>query len=167
MKSLAIALTIVHIAGVAFAQDPVAKRPRDRYVQAGPADQDNIKKVIAAIESYRTILATKDYKRFYRDCVHTTMKQRISEEQFTAQIATVPEILGKFFDDILVAYEKKGDKDPDFHIGTMPSALVPGSLMIQFADRIDAEPKIRWPKAAPVRIQIADDDGSFRFYDID
>jgi len=106
-------------------------------------------------------------KRFYRECVHSTLKRRVTEEQFSAQIATVPEILSKFFDDILDAYGKKGSKDADFQIGTMSSTLVPGSLMIQFADRIDAEPKTRWPKGAPVRIQIADDSGALRFYDID
>jgi hypothetical protein len=167
MKTFAIALTIILSAGAAFAQEPVAKRPRDRYLQAGPVDQDGAKRVIAAIESYRKILATKDYKRFYLECVHSTLKQRVTEEQFTAQIATVPEILSKFFDDILEAYAKKGSKDADFQIGTMPSTLVPGTLMIQFADRIDAEPKVEWPKGAPVRIQLADDDGTLRFYDID
>jgi hypothetical protein len=55
----------------------------------------------------------------------------------------------------------------DFQIGTMPSALVPGTLKIQFADRIDAEPKTRWPQGAPVKIQMSDDDGPLRFYDID
>ncbi len=167
MKIIAIALTIIFPAGFALAQDQGAKRPRDQYLQAGPIDQDNAKKVIAAIESYRKILAAKDYKRFYRECVHSTLKRRVTEEQFTAQIATVPEVLRKFFDDILDAHGKKGSKDADFQIGTMSSALVPGSLMVQFADRIDAEPKTRWPKAAPVRIQIADDGGSLRFYDID
>ena len=160
-------MMIVLFVGSAVAQEAEAKRPRDRHLQASPVDQDSAKKIIAAIASYRTILASKDYKRFYRECVHSALKQRVSEEQFTAQIATVPEILGKFFEDILKAYKDKGSRDEDFQIGAMPSALVPGSLMIQFADRIDAEPKERWPKGAPLRIQIADDDGSLRFYDID
>lgn len=167
MKSFALALMIVLSVGTAVAQEVEAKRPRDRYLQASPIDQDSAKKIIAAIESYQAILASKDYKRFYRECVHSVLKQRVSEEQFTAQIATVPEILGKFFDDILKAHKEKGSRDEDFQIGTMPSASVPGSLMIQFADRIDAEPKERWPKGAPLRIQMADDNGSLRFYDID
>lgn len=167
MKSFAFALMIALSLGTAVAQEAEAKRPRDRYLQASPIDEASAKKIIAAIESYRTILASKDYKRFYRECVHSALNQRVSEEQFEAQIATVPEILGKFFDDILKAYADKGSKDDDFQIGTMPSALVPDSSMIQFADRIDAEPKERWPKGAPFRIQIADDNGSLRFYDID
>lgn len=167
MKSFAITLTIILFAGAAFAQEPAAKRPRDRYLQAGPVDQDGVKRVIVAIESYHKILASKDYTRFYRECAHSKLKQRVTEEQFTAQIAMVPEILSKFFDDILEAYAKKGSKNPDFQIGTMPNPLVSGSLMIQFADRIDAETNVRWPKGAPMRIQLADDGGSLRFYDID
>jgi hypothetical protein len=95
------------------------------------------------------------------------LKKRVTEEQFTAQISTVPEILGKFFDDVIETFAKKGGKDVDFQIGILTSALVPDSVMIQFADRIDAEPKVRWPKGAPLRIQMADDGGHLRFYDID
>ena len=143
------------------------KRPRDRYLQADPVDQDSATKIISAIKSYRKILASKDYGRFYQECVHSSLKKRITEEQFTAQISTVPEILGKFFDDVIETFAKKGGKDVDFQIGILTSAPVPDSVMIQFADRIDSEPKVRWPKGAPLRIQIADDGGHLRFYDID
>ena len=167
MKSLAIALALILSARISTAQEPAVKRPRDGYLQAGAVDHDSATKIISAIESYRKILASKDYRRFYQECVHSSLKKRVTEEQFTAQISTVPEILGKFFDDVIEAFAKKGGKDVDFQIGTMASDLVPGSVMVQFADRIDAEPKIRWPKGAPLRIQMADDGGHLRFYDID
>jgi hypothetical protein len=167
MKSLAIALTITLSAGMAISEEPAAQRPRDRYQQPIPVDDETAKKVIAAIQEYRKILASKDYRRFYRECVHSSLKKQVTEELFSTQIATVPEILGKFLEDVVETYAKKGSKDVDFQIGTMPDPKVPGTLMVQFADRIDAEPKQRWPQGAPVRIQMADDNGNLRFYDFD
>ena len=167
MKSPSIALAILLSAGAPSAQEASVKRPRDRYLQADPVDQDSATKIISAIKSYRKILASKDYGRFYQECVHSSLKKRVTEEQFTAQISTVPELLGKFFDDVIETFAKKGGKDVDFQIGILTGALVPDSVLIQFADRIDAEPKVRWPKGAPLRIQMADDGGHLRFYDID
>lgn len=120
-----------------------------------------------AILKFRTVLATKDLAKFYESCAHTALKKRISQDRFSQQIAGVSDLLKSFFDDVLSAYQAKGVNDKDFQIGTMPDPLVPGSIIIQFADRIDAQPKNKWPKGAPIRIQMAMDGENFCFYDLD
>ena len=167
MKILVIALLIILTVGMGLAQELDAKRPRERYLRPVAVDADTAKRIISAIQTYQKVLASKDYKRLYQECVHSALKKRVTEEQFTKQIATAPDLLGKFFEDVLVAYGKKGSRDADFQIGAMPTPLIPGTLMIQFADRIDAEPKLRWPKGDPLRIQMAPDGDHIKFYDID
>ena len=149
------------------AQEDKTKRPRDRYQKPVPVNSERAKEVISAIEAYRKILASKDYKKFYQECVHTTLKKRATEDRFSKQIASAATFLEQFFKDVLTNFKVKGHKDSDFQIGEMPQPRVKGTLIIQFADRIDAEPRVQWPKAKPLRIQIAPDGDALRFYDID
>lgn len=145
-----------------------------RNLQPVPMDQEATKRIISAIESYRKVLASKDYKRLYQECTHSAFKKQVTEKQFADQMAEASGLLAKFFDDVLAAYAKNGGADADFQIGAMPypyipGALInaPGSVIIQFADRIKAEHKERWPKGVPIRIQLAPDGETLRFYDID
>jgi hypothetical protein len=49
----------------------------------------------------------------------------------------------------------------------MPHPSVPGDFIVQFADRLDDTARKKWPERRPVRIQIAPDGDSLKFYDID
>jgi hypothetical protein len=168
MKSILLALGVgLAMTSMLSAQQQASSRPRDAYQKPNPITQEQAKPVMLAIQRFRTILSTKDHAKFYESCAHTALKKRIPQDRFTQQLAVVSGLLESFFEDVLSTYQVKGVNDPDFQIGTMPDPLVPGTIIIQFADLIDAQPKNKWPKGAPVRIQLALDGEEFRFYDID
>ena len=149
------------------AQPQASARPRGAYQKPVPITHEQAKPVMLAIQRFRTDIATKDHTKFYESCAHKALKKRISQDQFVQQLAAVSGLLDSFFEDVLSANQAKGVNDKDFQIGTMPDPLVPGTIIIQFADRIDSQPKIKWPKGAPVRIQLAMDGERFCFYDLD
>lgn len=167
MKTVALLLLTLVIGIGAHAQESNSKRPRDAYQVPIQIKLERADHAIAAIKSFKAILATKDFEKFYVECAHSALKKRVSAERFKGQMAGVADALGQFFDDVLTAYASKGIKDADFQIGDMPYPLITGTIIIQFADRIDAQPKLRWPNGQPLRIQIAPDGGKMRFYDID
>lgn len=168
MKSMLLTLGIgLAMTFMVSAQQQPTARPRDAYQKPVPITHEQAKPVMLAIQRFRTVLATKDHAKFYESCAHTALRKRISQDRFSQQIAGVSDLLKSFFDDALSAYQAKGVNDKDFQIGTMPDPLVPGTIIIQFADRIDAQPNNKWPKGAPIRLQMAMDGEEFRFYDID
>lgn len=168
MKSILLTLGIgLAMTFMLSAQQQPTARPRDAYQKPVPITHEQAKPVMLAIQRFRTVLATKDHAKFYESCAHTALRKRISQDRFSQQIAGVSDLLKSFFDDALSAYQAKGVNDKDFQIGTMPDPLVPGTIIIQFADRIDAQPNNKWPKGAPIRLQMAMDGEEFRFYDID
>jgi hypothetical protein len=168
MKIILLALGFgLAMTSVLSAQQQASARPRDAYQKPVPITHEQAKPVMLAIQRFRTVLATKDHAKFYESCAHTALKKRISQDRFSQQIAGVSDLLKSYFDDVLSAYQAKGVNDKDFQIGTMPDPLVPETIIIQFADRLDAQPNNKWPKGAPIRIQMAMDGEELRFYDID
>jgi hypothetical protein len=168
MKSILLTLGIgLAMTFMLSAQQQPTARPRDACQKPVPITHEQAKPVMLAIQRFRTVLATKDHAKFYESCAHTALRKRISQDRFSQQITGVSDLLKSFFDDALSAYQAKGVNDKDFQIGTMPDPLVPGTIIIQFADPIDAQPNNKWPKGAPIRLQMAMDGEEFRFYDID
>jgi len=143
------------------------KRPRDGHLKPEAVDKESQKVIIEAIKRFRRMLESTNYHSFYLDCCHAQTRAKVPEDTFIRQVQSVAPTLKQFFDDIIAAYESGDLAKGDFQLGRMPYPTVEGSMMIQFADRIDDTTAKRWPEGRPVRIQMAPEAGRYKFYDID
>jgi hypothetical protein len=168
VRAIAKLALLICLAATALAADQsTLNRPRDGYQKPIPVDADTTREIIAAVRIYHEVLKKGDYRKFYRECLHRVTKERQTEEAFMKQVESAAPKLMQFFSDILNAYERGLHRNDDFQIGRMPYPVVKGSLIVQFADRIDDTTAKRWPEGAPVRIEMAPDGDALKFYDID